>query len=622
MSITSRNRPRASLRRRIFMLVMASTIGALLISASALLIYEFQSSKVASLQDVRSQTELVEQSILPTLVFDDRKAAEQALEALKLRAQIDMAAVYSADGSLFASYQSESSIRRNEVVPPRAAAPGHLFTTAATELTQAVRHEGEALGTIYIRLAHDLLGRIIDYLLILTIAGSAAAGVAALIFRKLHPRITTPILEMAEVSQRIIDDRNYALRVKAKSDDELGVLVAAFNNMLDALAKQMKEREEAEAALVHADQMKDRFLATLTHELRNPLAPIATGLALWKRRDDDPELRGRMREIMERQLQQMVRLIDDLLEVSRITRGKVDLRRAVVLVSDIAQRALEACEGTIAKKRQTLVVDLSTKPLWVHADAARMTQVLVNLLNNASRYTPEEGRIDFAVAPLDDQVAFTIKDNGVGIAPEQQQAVFEMFVQVDNSLERGAAGLGIGLTIARELVRLHQGSITLESEGLGQGSAFTVHLPLVPPPAPEPVLPLRDPAQRRAKPIKIVLADDNVDFAESFAEILRGDGHTVIVAHEGLSALRAIDEEKPQAAFLDIGMPGLNGLLVARKVRQVGGSGILLVAITGWGQQTDRERVKAAGFDHHLVKPVNFEDAMGLLHEHFGFLGE
>jgi two-component system, sensor histidine kinase len=622
MKIPREDPPRASLRRRIFLLVMASTLGALLISASALLVYEFQSSKVASIEDVRSQADLIEQSVLPALVFDDRKSVQQALQALQLRAQIEMAVVYGADGNVVGSYQSAESARRGHVLPASAQPDGPRYTSSATELTQGLRHEGERLGAIYIRLGHDLLGRILDYLLILALAGSAAACVAALIFRRLHPKITGPILEMAEVSRRIMDDRNYSLRVTSRSDDELGVLVAAFNNMLEALARQMKEREQAEAALLHADQMKDRFLATLAHELRNPLAPMTTAVELLKRGDHDPPLRARMRDLMARQLRQMVRLIDDLLEVSRITRGKLDLRREPVLAAEVARQALEACEGTFAKKRQTLEARWSSEPLWIHADAARMTQVLVNLLNNASRYTQEEGEITFALEACAGAAAFVVSDNGLGIAPEHQQAVFDMFVQVDSSLERGAAGLGIGLTIARELVRLHDGTLTLSSEGIGKGTTFTASLPTMPAPIGGALQSSNEQVPERTLPIRIVLADDNVDFADSFAEILRQSGHQVTVAYDGVGALRAIDAERPQAAFLDIGMPGLNGLLVAQRIRASAGMSVLLVAVTGWGQQADRERVKEAGFDHHLVKPVNFLDALALLASRYRVRGD
>jgi signal transduction histidine kinase/CheY-like chemotaxis protein len=589
-------------------------VAALLLSATALLVYEFQTSRHAGVSDLRSQADLIAQSLLPALVFDDKKAASDALAAFKLRPQIDMAVVFDANGKLFSSYQSLASTQRGEQIPTAHGEEALEFGASTMALTRRAAQNGELLGTIYLRANHNLLGRIFDYFLILSVAGAAAVGLSALIFRKLHPRITSPILAMADVAQRIIDDHNYGLRVVATSDDEVGVLVTAFNNMLDALSTQMKEREDAEAALRNADRMKDQFLATLAHELRNPLAPLTTGLALLKRNDSDPQMRTRMRELMERQLKQMVRLIDDLLEVSRITRGKFELRRHVITLTSVARQAVEACESTLASKHHTLVVHIPEQALWVNADAARLIQVVVNLLNNAGRYTPPNGRIELSVKDSGDQVAIEVADNGIGIDPTQQQAVFDMFVQVDDSLERGAAGLGIGLTIARELVRLHGGTLSLASAGLGQGTTFTVALPKVNAPAATSEVATSGEAQPPLERMTIVVADDNVDFAESFAEMLRLHQHSVVVAHDGRSALLTVESVRPQVAFLDIGMPGLNGLDVATSIRaNLETQNTVLVAITGWGQQADRQRVKEAGFDHHLVKPVDFENALALL---------
>jgi CheY-like chemotaxis protein/two-component sensor histidine kinase len=323
----------------------------------------------------------------------------------------------------------------------------------------------------------------------------------------------------------------------------------------------------------------------------------------------------RVQAMMKRQIDHLVRLVDDLLEVSRITRGKIELRRQKVDVVAIARSALEAAEPALRARGHAFGADLPDKPLWIDADGARLTQVFVNLLHNAAKYTDAGGRVQLAVREAEGHAVIDVRDNGIGIAPEEQQSVFEMFVQLDKSLGRGAAGLGVGLTIAKQLVELHQGTLTLHSVGLGQGSTFTVALPIVTPP-----LQSDDGAARapRAEPagtgLDVLVADDNTDFAISFANVLRMEGHQVRVVHDGVSALKACIDATPDVAFLDIGMPELDGYELGARMRERDDlRSVVLVAVTGWGQAEDRHKVRLAGYDHHWVKPVDMQRALKLL---------
>jgi signal transduction histidine kinase/DNA-binding response OmpR family regulator len=352
------------------------------------------------------------------------------------------------------------------------------------------------------------------------------------------------------------------------------------------------------------DRRKSEFLAMLGHELRNPLAPIRSAVEVLRRQGlDHPGLRT-ARDMIDRQVQLMVRLVDDLLDVARITRGKIQLRKEPVEMAAVAARAVETSRPLIDERRHALTVSVPDEPLWVAGDAARLAQVIANLLNNAAKYTEPGGRIELAVGRDGDCAVVRVRDTGVGLPPETLSSVFDLFTQVDRSLDRAQGGLGIGLTLVRRLVELHGGRVEAHSAGAGQGSEFIVTLPCLtdaPQPAAEP-----PPARVEAGgPRRVLVVDDNVDGAESLATLLKLLGHEVHVAHDGPAALRATADVRPEVVFLDIGLPGMDGYEVARRLRRPGRNEALLVALTGYGQDEDRRRSREAGFDHHLVKPVD-----------------
>jgi signal transduction histidine kinase/AmiR/NasT family two-component response regulator len=389
-------------------------------------------------------------------------------------------------------------------------------------------------------------------------------------------------------------------------------LVSAVHSALRSRGRQYQirahiaERERYADALRAADRRKDEFLATLAHELRNPLAPMTTALEIMHLAPRDDAAREQSQAVLARQLKQMTRLIDDLLDLSRISHGKLELRREQVSLSAVVESAIEITRPAIEAQGHTLHVDLPTELVYLHADATRLSQVFSNLLHNACKYTEYGGTIHISAVREGEHVSVRVKDNGVGIDREDLQRVFEMFTQVGRSIEQSRGGLGVGLALSQWLVRLHGGTIHARSEGRSHGSEFVVRLPVVA----APVLGRASgERQRRAKGAsghRILIVDDNRDFADSLAAVVRHAGNEVCVTYDGLEAVGAVGTWRPDIILLDIGLPLLNGYDTARRIRDtLGKRNPLLVAITGWGQEEDRRRSRAAGFDHHLVKPID-----------------
>jgi signal transduction histidine kinase/CheY-like chemotaxis protein len=393
-----------------------------------------------------------------------------------------------------------------------------------------------------------------------------------------------------------------ALRARARQYQVRDQLLA-----LQQAAEALRASEER---LLDADKRKDEFLATLAHELRNPLAPIRNALHLLRVSDTHAGGDIHLHEMMQRQVNHMVRLVDDLLEISRITRGNIALQLAPLSISALIQSAIETSRPVIENSGHRLQLKLPQQPLLVQGDSVRLAQVLSNLLNNAAKYTDADGLIEIEARSDAGQVVIDVRDSGVGIPADMLPRVFDMFMQVHTTHSRSQGGLGIGLTLVRSLIEMHGGSVTAASAGVGLGSCFTLRLPelQLPPatPVPEPLHAAAPLPERH--PQRILVVDDNADAADSLGMVLQVLGAEVRVVHGGQAALDCLQSYAPDLAFIDIGMPDIDGYEVARRVRAIRGlAQTTLIALTGWGQQEDRRRSAAAGFDRHLVKPVGLE---------------
>jgi signal transduction histidine kinase/CheY-like chemotaxis protein len=559
-----------SVRSKLILMALATTLVALLSASIAMLLYDLRTFQRYWVDDLMTQADIIASVTAPALAFNDARTAQQNLAVLRVRPQILAGAIYSSSGTRFASYTQGGS---EAAYPARPGAPGYTIDKGELAVFHEIVDNGEVLGTVYLRARFDLFGRLLNYAAILGGVMLAALVIAALVASRLQKSITDPLKSVATVARDVMQQRLFG---------------------------------------AVADRRKDEFLATLAHELRNPLAPIRTGLDILRIRSGDAQATQRATDIMERQLRQMVRLVDDLLDVSRINTGKFAIKMGRVELKAVVNDALEVVRSYIELHGHELVIELPDRPVFLHGDATRLAQILSNLLNNAAKYTNRGGRVSLAARVEDRSLIINVADNGIGIAPDMLDHVFEMFVQVDSTLERTNAGLGVGLSLARRLVELHGGTIEARSSGINRGSEFVVRLPIVV----EPELPAKTipAAFMTAETYRILLADDNVDFVNSIGALLSAMGHSVVITHNGPDALTAAARFCPDYAFLDIGLPQMSGYDLARGIRRLScGPMTMLIAVTGWGQEKDRQLAFEAGFDHHMVKPVRFEQIEEIL---------
>ena len=568
------------------------------------------------LDDATTQADLLARVNAPALQFDDPKAAATNLELLNNRPSIRAAAIYAPDGTMFATYSRAGS----QSFPPLGPAGVRISGGTLTMFLPIVQND-ERLGTVYLESKYDLADRVRSYVLILgsvMLGGMLVAGFVALWLAR---SVTRPVAAITDVARSVIARRDFTLRASRTTEDEIGVLVDAFNTMLaevgqraaaleesnKALRKETDERRVAEAALRVADQRKDEFLATLAHELRNPLAPMVNAIDLLQTPNRDASVTRTAHDMLARQLRHLVRLVDDLLDVSRITSGKLAVRKQVMELATVVHSAVDTVRPLFERGGQTLELDLPGQPVYLHADPVRLAQVFGNLLNNAAKFSEPRGRVTLSATVVGSLVRVQIRDEGIGIDAEALGRIFEMFVQADNSVARLHSGLGVGLALAKRLVELHDGSITAASPGLKRGSVFTVTLPVMAALASEREVPSAPPPSKKEQH-RILLVDDNADFAMSLALLLQTLGHEVSVAHDAQGALAIANERAPDFAFLDLGLPRVSGYDLARQMRaNPATAGTVLIALSGWGQQQDRERSRAAGFALHLVKPIELQ---------------
>jgi signal transduction histidine kinase len=479
---------------------------------------------------------------------------------------------------------------------------GYWF--GADQLFLVARVTGIALqtSTMIAALTVGLMTAVPEYGLVAALRRDDAGG--TVLRRLIVPIVVLPlVLGWLRILGQEAELYDTAFGTAIRSLIEIIVLLGLLWWTANGISKHAQAARLAEEANREADRRKDEFLATLAHELRNPLAPIGNALQLMQHAEGDPIMLQHARDTMQRQFAQMVRLVDDLLDVSRITRDKLELRKEQVELQSIIHQAVETARPLAERAGHELCVDLPPPPSWIYADPVRLSQVFNNLLNNACKFTESAGLISVSAEQQGGDALVTVKDTGIGISAENLRSIFEMFEQIDNSLERTRGGLGIGLTLVKRLVELHGGRIDASSQGLGRGSEFVVRLPAIvtrvsSAPSPSPG---NSPSGAR----RILVTDDNRDAANSLAMLLKLGGHEVATAYDGIEAVEKAESYKPEVILLDIGLPGMNGYEVCRSIRQEPwGQGIRIVAVTGWGQEHDRRNTRDAGFDHHLVKPV------------------
>ncbi|MGQ9425568.1 ATP-binding protein [Gilvimarinus sp. F26214L] len=618
------SRIKHSISNKIMLVVIATTLTALLVYAAAMLAFEIRGFHDGVVRDLNTQASLIAEVSVPALEFADPMAARENLYLLRNRPGILRAAILDADGQRFAQYVGQDEDGYWPDVPLR---PARYFVEGGRiHLWRPIGRDGNVLGTVYIAAQYDIIDRIDEAILVLAGVLAASLGLALIIAGWLRQAVTRPIYSVTSVARQVMRSRDFSLRAQRSSEDEIGVLVDAFNDMLSEverraraleesnrnLEREMSERQAAENALRQADRRKDEFLATLAHELRNPLAPMMNGLRILEMDTQDPAKQEEARAVLDRQLKKMVRLVDDLLDVSRISTGKLQIAPEVVEAQSVVRDAVETSRDEIDGAGHALTVELPAEPLYVRADPLRLAQVFSNLLNNAAKYTEPGGHIHLMAQQDGEQVSFSVSDTGIGIAADRLDDVFDMFTQVDQSLERSYQGLGVGLALSRRLVELHGGELQVASEGPGRGSTFTVRLDRVEAPA-APLQSEAAPApQSRGR--RILLVDDNVDFVDTMAALLADLGHEVLVLHDARAALEKAPRFAPEFAFLDIGMPGMSGYDLAHQLRRLPEmESCILIAATGWGQSKDLERSRKAGFDHHLVKPVELADVLAII---------
>jgi len=588
--------PQHSVKSKLLLAVMITTLAALAVAATGIMLYELRTYETARANELATFADVLGAATGPALAFNDRREAEDNLSLLRVRPSIIAGALYDAAGHLFAAHQPDA-LARIALPPPGSSL--HYVVDDRLILARPIVEKGEIVGSLILVGRYEARERLVDAGLIVGAVMLLSLLIALPVSTWLGHRLSRPLLDITDVAHRVMERRDFSVRVTKTTNDEIGYLVDTFNAMLDEVGRRA-------AALEDADRKKDQFLAVLSHELRNPINPIRNAIAVLRMAKSDPAKVAWAGDIIDRQARLLSRLLDDLMDVARITQNKIELRMQVIDVGSVLDMAVESARASIEANRQQLDVEKPAEPVYVLADPARLAQVLGNILSNAAKYTPEGGSISARIVRDDGTVRVSIRDTGLGIAPENLGRVFDMFVQVSNPTSRVAGGLGIGLALVRAFVEMHGGTVSARSDGLGKGSEFVVALSTVAPPAASSA-DTRLAANDGAQGLRILVADDVADSLTSLAIALQLLGHDVRTAPDGIAAVDAALAFRPEIAILDIGMPGLSGYDVAARIRATDWGGrSLLIALTGWGQRDDVLRAHRSGFDQHMTKPADF----------------
>ncbi len=587
-----------SVRSKLLAVVIVTSCAALLVAASALIVYDMRTYEQSRIADLSTLADVLGAACGPALAFQDHREAQDNLALLRVRPAILAGALYDANGRLFTVYAPDR-IESLSTMPLETQAQIRL-TDERLSLARPIFERGERVGTIYLVAKYEALQRLLNSTAIFIVVVLFSLMVAVLLSTWLGRTLTVPVHNIANAARRVMEHRDYSVRVEKTTQDEIGYLVDTFNAMLDEVGRRSHALEEA-------DRRKDQFLAVLSHELRNPLSPILNAVAVLRMGTAAPDKIDWAARVIERQAKQLARLLDDLMDVARITRNRIELRVQSVDARTIVEMAIEATRAQIEANGQRLHVQMPEASVPLQADPARMAQVVGNLLNNAAKYTDRGGLIVVSVGSVGAEAVISIRDSGIGIAREDLTRLFEMFTQLSGASDRTKSGLGIGLALVRALVEMHGGRVHAESPGEGQGSEFVVHLPLDENPQTAPPVIEGDPVLPAQATLRVLIVDDVVDSAQTLALGIQAINHEVRTAGSGAQALEIAAEFLPHVGILDIGMPGMSGYELARRLRATPhGRTMTLIALTGWGQREDVERALAAGFDHHMTKPADF----------------
>ncbi len=577
-----------------------------------LAIFEYANLRRETLASLEAQTMLVAMNSSAPLAFSDRVSASEALEAFGARDAVARATLYDVSGAEFATYQRQGAASPALAV----AAPSGLTMQRWVRQVLVVEDRGRLLGRIDV--VYDL--REVQRHLWRTMALSALVSLLAvslvyLFSRRIKDVLVKPIAQLSQTAREISETKDYSLRARKVSEDELGVFTDTFNQMLGQIQKQDLEIQASRAEAVRASQLKDEFLATLSHELRTPMTPILGWAQILQRSADDKAKVMQAAEVIERNARAQNRIVDDLLDMSRIVSGKVRLEVRSIDPAEIIDSALDTVAAAAEARGIRLEKDASPIPRLLRGDPHRLQQVIWNLLSNAIKFTSSGGVVKIALRRLASSLEISVSDSGQGIGPEFLPYVFERFRQADSSNSRQHAGLGLGLAIVKELVELHGGSVRVASPGKGLGATFTVSLPVAAMVGEESAslreqtpMPASSPSESNVLDgVKVLLVDDEIDARNLIEEMLRSSGADVVSAGSAADALLAMDHFRPDVLLSDIGMPGQDGyglLAQVRSLPQEHGGEVPAIALTAFARPEDRIRALEAGFLEHLAKPV------------------
>ena len=610
------------IRHKLLLTTFASSAVALALAAIGFLAWDVVQFRAEIVTDVEAQARIVGDNSTAPLIFGDEQAAGETLAVLSLRPRIEMACLYTLDGRLFATYHRDPD-RSCPPAPPAASRAGWDLVEHVSDVQRA----GERVGTLYLRRElSDLYRR-------LRIGGFTAVGLllvaiaaAFLIAQRMHRAIAQPLLSLAETARAISATRNYERRAVAASNDEIGVVVYAFNDMLDRLAERAAERTSALEREREANRLKDEFLATLSHELRTPLNAVLGWTRVLRATRVERATQERALESIERNARAQARLIEDLLEVSRIVTGKLRIQVRPVDLAAIVDAAVEVVQPAAAAKRITLSVAVEARPAMTSGDPDRLQQVVWNVMANAVKFTPPEGAVSIRLT-RGDGYRLTVRDSGIGIDPRFLPHVFEPFRQADGTASREHGGLGLGLAIAKQLIELHGGTITAVSEGRGTGATFEIVLPSMMAAPAAPALRERLPVASPPPPdfdhqllrhLRVLVVDDEEDARTLLETTLMQFGADVVTASSAAEAISALNAGQYDVLVSDIGMPQEDGYSLIRRVRgraaEAGGT-IPAVALTAYASATDRLAAVAAGYQAHVAKPYEPREVATLVAE-------